>query len=215
MNQEVKNLLSAYRQKRPQIKKRLADFKAVYAKSPARWFEELCFCLCTPQSKAVKCGQAINRLKATKILFKGPAARIACHLKGLVRFHNNKSRYIAEARKIFYKNNRFNIKDRIRSFSDEKKARKWLVENIKGISLKEASHFLRNTGLGCDLAIIDRHVLTNLKRYGAIKEIPSHISDKKYLQLEEACRRFSKRTGIPLAELDLLFWSNQTGHIFK
>jgi N-glycosylase/DNA lyase len=94
--------------------------------------------------------------------------------------------------------------------------RDWLVENIKGYGYKEASHFLRNIGLGRDIAILDRHILKNLKRYGVISKIPDSVGSRKvYLDIEERMRRFSKRSGIPMDALDLVFWSMQTGFIFK
>ncbi len=90
-----------------------------------------------------------------------------------------------------------------------------LVRNIKGFGYKEASHFLRNIGMGKDIAILDRHILKNLKRYGAIKKIPSHMSTRQYLDIEDKARRFARKIRIPLDELDLLFWSRETGEIFK
>jgi N-glycosylase/DNA lyase len=207
MNPRVRNLFSAYNAKRNEIKNRLAEFRQIAKKGPKRIFAELCFCLCTPQSKAVNCDKAVRRLKDRGLLFKGRPADVAACLKGLVRFHNNKAGYIVKARGA--------MKDRMDFSRGPKALRRWLVNNVKGLGLKEASHFLRNIGLGDELAIIDRHILANLKKYGAIDRIPQHISDKKYIELEEAMRKFSKRIKIPLAELDLLFWSNQTGHVFK
>jgi len=81
--------------------------------------------------------------------------------------------------------------------------------------MKEASHFLRNIGLGKDLAILDRHILKNLKEYGVINEIPKSITKKVYIAIEDKMREFSKRINIPMDELDLLFWSKETGIIFK
>jgi len=80
---------------------------------------------------------------------------------------------------------------------------------------KEASHFLRNIGLGKDMAILDRHILKNLKAFGVINDIPRALSRKKYLEIEEKMRKFSHEIGIPISHLDLLFWSRQTGEIFK
>ena len=196
-----KELLSAYKKRKKEIKSRLAEFKKVPESGKKKVFAELCFCLCTPQSKAVNCNEAVCRLRDSGDLFTGRQAKIAKRLKGLVRFHNNKAKYIVEAREKFFKNPAL--------------TREWLVKNIKGLGMKEASHFLRNIGLGHDLAIIDRHILTNLAKYDAIKHIPKHISIKQYLDIERDMRSFSKEVGIPLAELDLLFWSNQTGHVFK
>lgn len=198
---DLKELLSSYKKRKREIKKRLGEFKKLQEAGKKKLFAELCFCLCTPQSKAVNCNKAVRRLQASGALIDGCQREIARHLKGLVRFHNNKAKYIVRAREKFFKN--FAL------------TREWLVENIKGLGMKEASHFLRNIGLGSDLAIIDRHILTNLSKYGAINNIPKHISNKQYLAIESDMRRFSKEVGIPLAELDLLFWSNQTGHVFK
>ncbi len=81
--------------------------------------------------------------------------------------------------------------------------------------MKEASHFLRNMGFGEELAILDRHIVRNLLRYGAINQMPKNLGKKNYLLIEEKTLQFSKRIKIPLAELDLLFWSKETGKIFK
>ncbi len=96
----------------------------------------------------------------------------------------------------------------------ETELREWLVKNIKGYGYKEASHFLRNIGFE-ELAILDRHVLKNLKNYGVIEEVPKSLTPKKYKEIEEKMRRFSKSVDIPISHLDLLFWSNETGEIFK
>ena len=93
--------------------------------------------------------------------------------------------------------------------------REWLVSNIKGIGYKEAGHFMRNIGLGRDLVILDTHILKNLKRFNVIRDIPVSMGKNKYFHIEEGMRRFAKDIDIPLDALDLLFWSHQTGFIFK
>ena len=93
--------------------------------------------------------------------------------------------------------------------------REFLVNNVKGFGMKEASHFMRNIGLGKDLAILDRHILKNLKLYGVVDEIPNSLTQKKYLNIEAKFREFSEKIQIPMDELDLLFWSEETGEIFK
>ena len=86
---------------------------------------------------------------------------------------------------------------------------------MKGLGYKEASHFLRNIGVGLDLAILDRHIIKNLKRYGVIEEVPKSLTPKKYLEIEEKMKEFARRIDIPMPELDLLFWSMETGEVFK
>jgi len=92
--------------------------------------------------------------------------------------------------------------------------RLWLVNNVKGLGWKESSHFLRNIGYR-NLAILDRHILRNLKRLGVITKLLKTLNAKKYLQIEKKFKKFSKRIGISMDELDLLFWSMETGKIMK
>ena len=76
-----------------------------------------------------------------------------------------------------------------------------------GLGYKEASHFLRNIGKNDGLAILDRHILRNLKRLGLINLIPKSISKKQYLAIERRFSIFAKDLGIAFDALDLLFWS--------
>lgn len=84
-----------------------------------------------------------------------------------------------------------------------------------GLGYKEAGHFLRNVGLGEDLAILDRHILKNLVLLGVIDEVPASLTKRRYLEIERRMIEFSKKTGIPMGHLDLLLWSKETGEIFK
>jgi N-glycosylase/DNA lyase len=211
----IKHLISLYNQRKPAIKKRLSEFRNIHKGKDEDLFHELCFCLLTPQSKAVHCDRAINGLKTAGLILKGNAGMIRPRLKGLARFHNKKAVYIVRARGTLKSGKRIDVKSKI-DVKDVIATRDWFVENIKGLGYKEASHFLRNIGLGQDIAILDRHILKNLKKYGAISRIPVNIGSRKiYLELENKARTFSRKMGIPLEELDLLFWSMETGHIFK
>jgi len=210
---ELNELLSSYRKKRYQIKKKLKEFGDLYKSNDECIFKELCFCILTPQSKAIYCDEAVKELVRSGLLLKGEKSDIKANLRR-VRFPNNKASYLIAARKAFKNSGRFDIKSKI----DEGnifKTREWFVKNIKGLGYKEASHFLRNIGFGNDIAILDIHILRSLKRYGIIKKIPSLINRKIYLNVENKMRGFSLKIGIPLQELDLLFWSEQTGFIFK
>src|SRR5207245_8191940 len=104
---------------------------------------------------------------------------------------------------------------RLSSLANLFELREWMVENVKGLGYKEASHFLRNVGLGEEFAILDRHILRNVKRMEVIPEVPVSITKKRYLEIEEKLRRFSREIRIPLADLDLLFWSRETDWILK
>lgn len=202
-----KELIREYKYKKKEIKKRLKEFESAGKCGTKKLFSELCFCLLTPQSNARHCDRAIQELKRTGLLFKGDAAGIRKLLKRHTRFHNKKAEYIIGARASFDKS--------VLGAGNALKIRDLLVKDIKGLGYKEASHFLRNIGLGQNIAILDRHILKNLKRYGAIDNIPSSLTPGLYLNIEEKAAVFAKHVNIPLEELDLLFWSSETGEIFK
>lgn len=209
----IKYLLKEYQSKKYQIKQRLEDFKSVWNQPDKKIFSELCFCICTPQSNAGYCDRAVNSLEKNGALYKGDITRIRKGLRA-VRFPNNKSRYIFEARDLFTEKGSIRIKSKIDT-EDTHKTRLWLVKNVKGLGLKEASHFLRNIGFGRDLAILDVHILRNMVNYKVIDGLPGNISKAKYLLLEDRLRKFSQKINIPMDELDLLLWSSATGQIFK
>lgn len=201
----ISQLKQQYAKRKSIIKKRLKDFAAV-SKDEDRFYE-LCFCLMTPQSKAKNAHQC--ELILRKNDFMNKKIDPLPHLKSRVRFHNNKTKYLHNA-----KEKADAILFEVKNIKDNKKLRAWLVENVKGYGMKEASHFLRNIGKR-DLAILDRHILKHLKELNVIKEIPDTLTIKKYIEIEEKFYKFSKKIKIPMDELDLLFWSAETGEVLK
>ncbi|MDI6826152.1 MAG: N-glycosylase/DNA lyase [Candidatus Aenigmarchaeota archaeon] len=211
----LNELKNSYEKKKSEIKERLEDFKKVWKKSDEDVFVELCFCLLTPQSKARVADRAIKSLLEKNILFSGNKEQILKELTiSDVRFPENKAKYIIEARDFFTHDGKIDIKSKLDKGTVDAK-REWLVKNVKGLGYKEASHFLRNIGLGFNLAILDRHIMKNLMKYGIIDDIPERLSRKYYLFFEEKMKQFSERVDIPMADLDLLFWSEETGEVFK
>ena len=234
--EELHNL---YQRMERRIQRRLEGFKAVYRESEERIFAELCFCICTPQSSAITCWKRIQDLSRSRILFEGDIGEIASSLRG-VRFKEKKAKFIVEARGYFSTDKRIVVRDKLvqmlnqsrrqqsrtndvdesrdrrNSHTDEAaNLREILARRIKGLGMKEASHFLRNIGMGGELAILDRHILKNLARYGVIREIPLALSKNIYYRIEQKMHCFSREIGIPMNELDLLLWAKETGIVFK
>ena len=207
---EISELKFLHEERRSQIQKRLEDFKKVQTLEDKDIFAEFCFCLLTPQSKAFNCWNAVLELKEKDLLENGHHKKISKVLQKKVRFHNNKAKYIEESRRLLENG----FKEKIINGKAPFEVREWLVENVKGYGYKEASHFLRNIGFR-DLAILDRHILKNLVLLQVIPEIPKSLTEKKYFEIEEKFKSFSEKVGIPMDELDLLFWSMQAGKIFK
>ena len=213
---KTNQILELYQIKKSEIQKKLEEFREVLNQSDERTFAELAFCICTPQSKAFACWNAISSLVKNNFLFIGNDKQVRSFLNS-VRFADTKTKYIIEARNFFTENGKLKIKEKIKSFKNTFQLRDWLTGNIKGIGIKEASHFIRNIGFDYknQLGILDRHILKNLKKFGVIKEIPKTMTRKKYLEIENKIRKFSERIGIPLYELDMLLWSKETGKVFK
>lgn len=216
MFRHVRELRIARRKRRSEMSSRLAQFRALFkAAGEETLFAELCFCIMTANANALLCDAAHKELCAKGLFLKGRAAEIAPYLRGKARFHNKKAGYIVRARNFFLRSGRLDVRGRLAG-GDAIVAREWLVDHVKGLGYKEASHFLRNIGLGRNIAILDRHILKNLIRHGVIRVIPSSVASRAaYVGIENKMRAFSDHIGIPMDELDLLFWSFQTGFIFK
>lgn len=194
---------------------RLNQFKKIWKTSDDnQLFGELVFCLLTPQSRAKSCGKCVELLIEKESLFNDDAVFISKKLTG-VRFHNNKAKYIVKARKQFLESDKISLKSKLTEFNNIFVTRDWFVKNVSGMGYKEASHFLRNIGLGNEIAILDRHILKNLNFAQVIKEIPAALSPKKYLEIENEMRLFSNKIDIPLSHLDFVLWYKEAGEIYK
>ncbi|MGQ9706832.1 MAG: N-glycosylase/DNA lyase [bacterium] len=214
-SEKIKELKCQYNRVVKQIEDRLKEFEGILNKgSEEDIFYELIFCLLTPQSKAKVCWSAVLRILNQDALIKCNNKMLKGCLSG-VRFSNKKTEFVMSAYKQFTENGKVYIRELIRSFKRPEEARDWLVKKVKGLGYKEASHFLRNIGYGNNMAILDRHILKNLKLFGVIDDIPRTITRKKYLEIENKMAEFAKGIDIPLSHLDLLLWYRETGEIFK
>ncbi|MDR3646727.1 MAG: N-glycosylase/DNA lyase [Candidatus Babeliales bacterium] len=186
------------------IKERLKEFAHLHKQDNAAWFSELCFCILTANSKAQSAIDIQKEIGANGFLENSPEEIKTVIRKYGHRFHNNKTKYIIEARQFK------DIKTIVQSFKSTKEARDFIAKNIKGLGYKEASHFLRNVGYS-DIAIIDRHILRWMLAENLIPEIPKTITKKHYLEFEAILEKFS----IPQDELDLIIWQHVTGKVLK
>jgi N-glycosylase/DNA lyase len=107
------------------------------------------------------------------------------------------------------------LRRRLGEYEDSFERREWVVEHVKGLGYKEASHFLRNIGLGANFAILDRHILRSLLTLSVIEHCPMQISKTCYLEIEEKMKEFASRVGIPMDHLDLVLWYAETGMVFR
>jgi N-glycosylase/DNA lyase len=179
-------------------------FSSINSKSDEYVFGELIFCILTPQARAKSCREVISRLKEGHKLFAISKEELQEIIKN-VRFSEKKLEYIMKAKEMWPE-----IKDSLRNVRDIHELREWLAENVMGFGMKEATHFLRNIGIGFgDLAILDVHVQNFMKKLG-VSEWKT-LNKKTYLVLEKQFLEIAKESGIPTEEFDVAIWLYQSG----
>lgn len=205
-----------YENIRSRIEERLDEYRKIWRDGDNKdIFCELAFCILTPQSKARNAWKAISELRDNKLLFTGSEEEMLPFLN-IVRFNRTKAKNLYILRKqMTDENGKFITKDFFSTFNSALEMREWIVKNIRGMSYKEASHFLRNVGFGQELAILDRHILKNLAALDVIKEVPKTVTPKLYKEIEEKLKEYCKEIDIPMENIDLLLWYLEAKDIFK
>lgn len=200
--------LSVYREREEAIRTRLHDFKSVPRE---KYFYELIFCVLTPQSSQKNAERVCQLLEKDKFFEEGfdPTSYLR-DAKHYIRFHNVKAKRLLVIRDKYDEIYHHLKKDH----GNMQRLREEIISLVPGFGLKEASHFLRNIGF-FGLAILDRHIFKHLIRLSIIKRMPRSLTKKRYLAIEKKWKKFADELGISIDELDLLFWSMETGEIKK
>ncbi|MEE8354653.1 MAG: N-glycosylase/DNA lyase [Candidatus Bathyarchaeia archaeon] len=195
---------------RSMVETRIAEFLEVKEMDTEKWFEELAYCLLTAYSSA-RLGQlCVDALCDRNALLQGDLDQVVETLRTQGhRFAEKRAEYIFNARELAP-----TLKGTIQGFKDIKAAREWLAKNVKGIGFKESSHFLRNVGY-LDVAIIDRHIISNMVDHGILEERPKSITKRRYLEYEHILAEVARRVGMTLGEMDLYLWYRKTGKVLK
>ena len=188
------------------IDKKINEFKNINKRSNDELFKEMCFCILTANfnaEKSIKIQNEIGECFSTD-----SEEELSKKLKNYGhRFPNTRADYISKS---------LECKDKLEEivqFHDKTALREWIVNNVKGLGYKEASHFLRNIGFD-DYAIIDFHIVDILVDFNLIEK-PKTLTKKRYFEIEDLLRALAKKTDLTLAELDLYLWYMETGKILK
>lgn len=199
---------SEYRKMKSDIETRLQDFHNVPEKD---WFYEACYCILTPQSKAVHADAVVKKLIDLNFdcneVDPMPLLRDPEHY---IRFHNQKTINLQLLKEHFPE-----IRLLIQEFRQKPLIlRDVLTAKIRGFGMKESAHFMRNIGI-FGPTILDRHILKHLLTCG-IKSAKNPPTNKSaYLNIEKAWLKYCKEVQIDMESMDLLFWSMETGFILK
>ena len=189
------------------IQNRCKEFSSFKNSKIEDIFKELCFCIMTANCGALKCIEVSEKINDGFLTL--DELELAKKLKQLgYRFPNVRAQYIIEARQKIKE-----LEELLKIEKDAKIIRAWLVKNIKGLGLKESSHFLRNIGF-FDVAIIDFHIIDLLVKIGLIQKLKS-LTKAKYLEIEAILKELSDKVSLTLGELDLFLWYLETGKVLK
>lgn len=200
----LEELKREYELKKSAIKRRLSDFKK--PRTEEQIFYELCYCIITAHGSAKAGRIAQNCLEKNDFLRTGKTGNC---LQG-VRYRENKERFILENRENILAD-KLSLCEHLSgdSFQLREKVAKD-SRHFKGLGWKASSQFLRNIGFG-RLAILDRHILKNLKELGVIDKMPASLTKKKYIEIERKLKAFCGKVKIPIDELDILIWTHESG----
>lgn len=194
-----------------QVEERVAEFIEVNKEGSLVWFIELVYCLLTAYSSAERAQFCVDALDECGAIIEGDISEVAEVLRREGhRFADRRAEYIVGVRGLAGK-----IKGIVQGFKTSYAAREWLVENVKGLGWKEASHFLRNVGL-LDVAILDRHILSVMKENKLIPDDGKKgLTKKRYLRYEDILKRVAEILDMPLGKMDLYLWYSKTGKVLK
>lgn len=213
----VERVRAAHKARRKEIRARLAEFAEVWRTgSDTRLWEELAFCIFTAGASARMGLRSIAAVRA--LLIEGGREEMSRALiaAGAHRFPIARPGYLVVTRDYLRQHCEMRLRATLLSFPHPMDRRDWLAQErrIKGMSYKEASHFLRNIGLK-GYGILDKHVMRCLTDMGVADSAKPPATRARYLETEENLRRFARDICVDFDELDLVLWSMKTGEVLK
>ncbi|HQU83834.1 MAG TPA: N-glycosylase/DNA lyase [Pyrinomonadaceae bacterium] len=211
----IEKIKSAYKERREEIKQRIAEFDDIWKNgSDEKLWEEMVFCFFTGGCSAKMGLRSVEAVRP--LLQTGTHEELMNALVGRHRYPRARAGYIVASRDFLQEHCNLELRKKLESFADPLERRDWLVKEkrIKGLGYKEASHFLRNIGLK-GYAILDKHILRSLAELKIIDDPKPPNTRLKYLTIEQKLQNLSKLTKIDFDELDLVLWSMKTGEILK
>jgi len=192
-------------------------------------FALLVKCILSSRTKWGKVVRVVDTMQASRVLYHGNVEQVLSHVQGT----GGKAKWIVENRetfpfvwwivdsvqrgKVVLRPDGIEPKEVFRqpdpySFMSSSKERgltqnalRALVQGLKGVGDKQASHFLYSIGIE-GYAIIDTYILDKLVEFGIIKEKPKSLTSSQYHAIEQRLKEWCDGIGIPLHLLDMLWW---------
>ncbi|MFC1865157.1 sigma factor-like helix-turn-helix DNA-binding protein [Chloroflexota bacterium] len=193
--------------------------------STSELFSYLCFNLLLGPVNADVAENTVKEMMKNNILFQGDTDNIKIVLKQCGYRFTNRADWICENRRRFADTNGeigiVSLVHGLRSMNPID-ARDLLVNNVKGLGMKAASHFLRGLGFSNnELAILDVYILESLEEFGVVHHLPRDLkgnikrpTNNQYLRYEKLMKDWNTTiVHIPLDILDILLWERGRGDI--
>jgi N-glycosylase/DNA lyase len=121
------------------------------------------------------------------------------------RFPKSRSRQLALSWEVIHEQG--GLSNWLAKTRDIHEARRWLVAHVPGLGPKQASMFLRNSGITYKLAILDRHVLRYMDIIGLeAPGIPQTSNLSAYRTHELLLQTHADEVGYPVGLLDWAIW---------
>jgi N-glycosylase/DNA lyase len=200
-----------------EIRARLNEFRQLWRSgSDLQLWEELIYCIFTAGASARMGLKAVEAIRPLMVEGNAKEMTKALVTAGAHRFPVARPGYIVVTRNYLRANCQMSLRRKLRSFNDPIERRDWLAQEkqVKGLGYKEASHFLRNIGLG-GYAILDKHVMSCLMDLKVVDTAKPPASRARYLEVESKLQLFAREIRIDFNELDLVLWSMKTGEVLK
>lgn len=203
LRKEVENL-----RLRALVLERVEEFNLNNIADEDVWFRELVLCVLTANSSFVSAYKVLGYVMEE--FDKGTYSFEQVLKERGYRFYELKAKYLKNLVKY-----RGRIKSWIKPLADRSQAlaREVLVNEIYGIGMKEASHFLRNVGY-FDLAIVDKHVMRFSINSGLVRPFKT-LTRSRYLEIERKLKELAHQLGMSVGILDLFIWHIETGTVLK
>jgi len=126
------------------------------------------------------------------------------------RFPNVRASDIVKAAVTLYRETN-GLSEILKNSRSEKETRRFLADNVSGIGLKEASHFLRNVGYSKSLAIVDTHIVAFLIEIGELSDRVTTVTPAVYVKLEKILMNLCKNLGLNMSVFDMAIWKYMKG----
>ena len=192
--------------------------------SESRLWEELCLCILSSRTRFDAAAEALARLSRLGLLVRlrrepdlVSYVDIASVLRSKKRrqqkvpgipFWRTRARQLVKAARLFYGGEKDGLRSFLSRFRDSEAARSQLVQDVPGLGMKQASHFLQNVNFSRDLAVIDTHLVRFLREELMITAMgPGGVTPGAYARLEWRIQRIAAANGLDMRLLDRVIWS--------